>query len=171
MLFLSATKVEASAFAPKVKISIGPFSEMLPHFVAPIQKWLPNAGIKLNRIAFSGVVFAMAEDAAQTYEILRAQLKSVRVMKEMSDLNFRVNWRRKTKTTKSKYLNRLATWSANRFTLAAGAFGEVKLATTETFAARLDFDISTPAEDTGALRPSVLVPIFQDRSIWLVITL
>lgn len=143
--------------------TFGKFDAELSSFAEMVNRWLPRCQIATSRLALVTKALAPAESGEAAYEILKANLSSVKVETTMKDLLFRVNWKAETKLMPEGYLNRLTTWSALMFNLTAGPPADPgrKVFGTRFYAQR-EIDVNTPAEHAEQLPPDQLAPIFEE---------
>ncbi len=165
-IFLNPPPFETQAGAPigLPRITFGDFQSELDRFGEMIRRWLPRSEISSSRLALIAKALAPADTVEGAYEILKANLTSVRVEPgKMKDLMFRVNWRAATDLVQEGYLNRLTTWAATMVQLqlhtAASMQGPPSAA--RHFALR-EIDVNTPAEHAEELQSGDLVPIFEE---------
>jgi hypothetical protein len=129
-------------------LSTGEVKSELAKFERRTLSWLPKWEIATTRVSLVIQARAAASSKKAAYEILRSNLKSVRVQPdEMNDLLFRVNWKAKTSTVPEGYYNRLTSWSTVRFMATAQSGpGSPEVSFGEHHFAQVDIDINTPAE-------------------------
>ncbi len=147
--------------------SVGPYDETFASFYESTCKWIALANPLTTRIAFGGLVTFRTANREEAYGHLRDLLKSVRVDPEnMRDLEYRVNWPRKSKTQEDLVLNRLTAWSALRLSRRLVEITESNLQpsgeTEHVDAVRLEFDHNTDEANKAVFDPGKLFPIYSE---------
>jgi hypothetical protein len=147
-----------------VLLTFGELKSELAKFERKVLAWLPKWEVATTRVSLVVQARAPASSTTAAYEILRDNLSSVRVRPgEMSDFNFRVNWKAKTSNIPEGYYNRLTTWNALKFKItAAGGLGAPEVALQEKDFAQVEMDINTPAERAEPLPRDKLSAIYKD---------
>lgn len=160
---MSPPPVAPEALMGEFAISMGEYRVELAKFARIVLAWLPHWDTPTTRVALIGRAICPTPSAEDAYEVLKANLKSVRVRPgKMSDMLFRVNWKAKTKTIPERHYNRLSTWSAARITVHAGASPTDNIQVTNRDFAQFEFDINTPAERTAPLPLDKLGTIYTE---------
>ena len=130
---------------------LGSFNDTIPAFVNLMHKWFSSENFpSLQRLAFGAIILKPAETREAGYQILSKYLKSLKIDAEGSlDLIYRINRPRGSKTELADLkINRLMTWSVMTARFLGFDFQHQKNMYTgqQTFACRLELDISTFAE-------------------------
>ncbi len=136
---------------PSIDFAFGPYFDYADIFGEIVGDWIQNWDIPTNRIAYSGTLFAHAPTADEAYDILRQQVKLLKISPHMGDLIYRANLPVTTTLVKGGYLNRILTWSANRVSVVMGFQPKLSSNLYDEHMARMDFDLSSPLEDTDVL--------------------
>lgn len=153
-----------------VKInSVGAFPDKFEDFVGLMNRWL-GVSPRMIRLAFGAVVLVPVESKEAGYRKLSEYLPSVKIDAAGSeDFLYQINRPRTSASAPGLRINRLCKWSVayfQRFRIGfpvpslqpqgVGALGD------RAHACRIEMDISTPAEASGALPHDRLTDIFRE---------
>lgn len=158
---------------PEEFLSVGTFMECASPFVNLMERWLPMSP-QVDRLALGMILLLPVVGHHEGYLTLNAYLPSLQVHPASSDLLYRINRPRLSRTgIETLWINRLMTWGVARL--------EVIEVTTPTrsravrsaplFACRLELDINTSPSFQGPLpweRLAELVQEFYNLSLEIV---
>jgi hypothetical protein len=140
--------------------SVGPYDETFASFFDSTCKWIVKEKPPTTRIAFGAVLTRKAANREAAYGHLRDLLKSLKVDPEnMHDLEYRVNWRGKSKVQHDLMVNRLTTWSAIRIVRKLIQIGGTD-ETGHVDAVRLEMDHNTDEANKAVFDQEKLIPIY-----------
>jgi hypothetical protein len=122
-----------------------------------IEKWLPVSPLAL-RLALGGELVSPVDSVTQGYEYLRQYLPALK-LDNSSDLLYRINRPRQSKTNPSVKINRLSTWGLIQGTILSlqltgpgGPRPSVSVSPSHRPACRLELDVNTAPEAQVELR-------------------
>jgi hypothetical protein len=147
--------------------SLGSFSEVLQSLSKVVVSWLPQAPA-LQRFAFGAILTQPVDNVLAGYALLQKYLaSSVRLDPESSsDFFYQINRPRPSRTTIAGLrLNRLTKWSVQvvrRMTMTIGTEGGATRALGQDAACRLELDMNTAPDFTGALPADQLGSLLQE---------
>lgn len=152
---------------PDMSGVLGSFNNAIPVFVDAMQKWFLSENLpSLQRIAFGAIVLKPVKTREAGYERLSKYLESVKIDPEgSSDFLYRINRPRDSSTDIGDLrINRLMTWGVITARFLGFDFQHQKnmYAGQETFAARLELDISTFADPSRQFNVSEYKTIFDE---------
>jgi len=129
--------------------SVGQLEPALDLLSLTVGAWLGKLDLPVVRIALGGILMQRARDRESAYETLAKYVASLKIdPREMRDLLYRVNWRVMDPGIGSlQYLNRLTTWSVQRFVVGSLAIPGVDTRLSESDFVQLEFDHNTPADN------------------------
>ena len=143
-------------------ITFGELKTELAKFERRIQAWLPKWEKPTTRISLLITARAPATDRTAAYNILRDNLKSVKIdPQRMSDFLYRVNFKANTQTTSDGFYNRISTWSAIQVKAFAST-GSGNLALSDQHYAQLEMDINTSGDRTEPLPRDKMAIIYRE---------
>ena len=134
--------------------TLGPYPAIRDGFAELMRAWIRGPCPPIKRFAFTGLMIQEAGSHNDAYCLLQQYLPKVQIDPESTDFNYRINRRVRSATAAFDLpINRLATWSAAKFSVSARAFlpgGEtegvpVQVSPTQ-YAAIVQFDVNTDAE-------------------------
>lgn len=140
------------------------FTDVLPPFVNLATQWL-DLGTRppLQRLAFGAVVMKPSSRIEDCRDVLDNYLPSIDMQTtDLRDFLYQVNRRRSSEAISGLEVNRLMKWSVQHIQEIAITAGSQVAVTTLTFGSQLEVDINSDSEHAGSLRPSRLVPLFQE---------
>ena len=136
----------------------GPFTDVLPVFSEMMLRWLPFAGLDINRLAFGAILRIPARSRDEAYSVMSHYLPFP-LSRGSSDFLYRINRPRPSKALgDGTLINRLATWAAMKVEtvvvsvpIGSGGTEAVSREGEPFFACRLELDINTAGDRSGAL--------------------
>lgn len=148
--------------------TIAAWDDLREEFVGRTSRWLDEAKNRVNRIAFGAVLLSPKTSRDEAYLSIAGLLGSVKVDPErMSELLFRVNWPRVSKTIEGLRLNRLTAWSSIelRQVVVQVSDGGVAGGSTQSqglHAVRLEIDYNSDPAHKEPFDQSCLIPIYRE---------
>lgn len=147
---------------------IGPFSQALETFLAPMRRWL-HLSPSLIRIAFGAVLVSPTDSRESGYRKISPLLPSVKIDSEgSSDLLYQINRSRNSQTGLAGLrINRLSKWSVTAWGLSTIRFGPKGqpmdlIQSQQSFGCRLELDMNTAQDFESALPHDALGRVFQE---------
>ena len=137
--------------APNVRmdgfLTLGPFPDLLPRFVAAAENWLRESPSCI-RLAFGSVLLREAESISTGNEEINRLLPSVQIDASGStDFFYQINRRRRSLSTSGVLVNRLSKWSVMQggsVDLVAGLGPGIQVSSGQAFyGCRLELDVNT----------------------------
>jgi hypothetical protein len=141
--------------------TLGPFDTHSKAFANLVAPWIEKSTVDCVRLAFGAIVLARAENREAAYATLERYVSSVKYDATASrEVSFRINRPVASRATNIE-INRITNWTSvfiRRGLSAAG--GTVPVQEDDLYFARLECDVSTPADRTELLQQELRVPIF-----------
>ncbi|MEO8631263.1 MAG: hypothetical protein ABI612_24685 [Betaproteobacteria bacterium] len=126
--------------------SLGPFDDVLQPFLDPMHKWL-SVATPFTRLAFGAVLEHPEATLQKAYEFLQPSLPNVRLdPKNSLEFLYQVNRPRDSRVMDGLQINRLSKWLGISGSLFV-AFDDARQVRTQFNVARLELDISSPADN------------------------
>jgi len=136
-----------------------------------MRPWISGHCPPVKRMAFSGLLMQEAGSHEDAYRLLQRYVQqAVRIDPGSTDFNYRVNRPRNSRAvTFDLHINRLATWSAAKFSvytraiLPGGEDQDTPLHPSRTgYGIMLQFDVNTDAERLQALPAETVGTLFSE---------
>ncbi len=156
---------------PLTMPTIGVYPTVRDLFVELIRPWIITHCPKIKRMAVTGLLVHEVDSHNGAYRLLQRYLQqTVKVDPESTDLVYRVNRPHFSRTnTPDLRINRLATWSAVKFTVAQLAFlagsegqGATLQPATSGYGVLLQCDVNTDAERVDEIPGETIAPLFDE---------
>jgi hypothetical protein len=145
--------------------TIGSFLDSLDSFFSLMMRWIESAP-QIKRLAFGVVLNESVKSSEEGYHSISRYLPSFNLDENSSDFLYQINRPRKSVSAAIPELsiNRLSRWSVS---LLAGfvvdpSKAEQYIARPAHFAVRLELDINTPPDFSGAFTSEQLPQVFQE---------
>jgi hypothetical protein len=136
-------------------------STMLRKFKPAVDRWLESTP-QVKRLAMGVVLLAAVPDRDAGYVALQQYARSLRLAPGAADVVFQVNRPRTSQVIAGLTVNRLTKWSvAKRQRFEVSDNGKVS-STSETYACRLEVDLSTYAERKEEIPYTSLPELWQE---------
>jgi uncharacterized protein (UPF0262 family) len=151
---------------PTEVLNVGPMRRIMPSFMDLVEKWFPMCPAS-TRLAFGAAVLLPVSAHREGYETLARFLRdSVRIDPASTDLLYRINRQRSSRTVKDLLINRLSTWTVIRMSIVvaqATAFAErASRPVHDAYACRVEVDINTTPSFQGTFEPPVIADVFRE---------
>ncbi len=144
-------RVDATTGAPEL---LGAVSTVLPEFTSLLTPWLTTKSPPALRVALGVQLTAIVDTPERGYELLLPYLPLKVEPTGISDLLFRINRPRRSKSLEDDtMINRLSTWSVGKFStfVVPISGGGTPRPGSSVFGCRLELDISTEQGRTTPL--------------------
>ena len=140
------------------------FADAVTSFVQVAIRWLNLDTVPpIQRLAFGAVVMKPSPGIEDCREVLREYLPSIDMQTtELRDFLYQVNRRRSSEAINGLEINRLMKWSVQSVQEIVVSSGTRVAVRNLTFGSRLEVDINSDPEQVGSLRPTRLVPLFEE---------
>jgi len=142
--------------------NIGRFEDIYVPFCSLVHAWF-NLAPRLDRLAFGAVVLLPVANRMEGYTRLESYLPGLR-LEGTSDLEYRINRRRRSRHVEGLEINRLVQWAVveMRIIQAPGGRGEFLGSSTGQFACQTQLDINTVPEYRGGFEGAQAQAVFDE---------
>jgi hypothetical protein len=145
---------------------IGDWLPTLETFVDATSGYLKHIPFPIVRIAFGATLLAETADRIGAYEILKSNIKSVKINAQKSqDFLYRINWPVRSKVDPNIYINRLTNWGSLQFVRKLMQLTGTNLEVAPgdiAYAAQLEIDHNTQDLNLRPFEAAERIPIFEE---------
>jgi hypothetical protein len=146
---------------------IGSWDTVRETFVGGTLVWLAKIQFPVIRVAFAAVLLSETKSVVESYQVLKALLKSVAVEPDqMRELIYRVNWPEDSNVVKGLRINRITNWSGIQWKAALVQVGSQTITasgvTSEKYGVRLEVDHNTDENNQKPFEQEFLTAIYKE---------